>query len=300
MKKKPGNLAIINNNTFEASKAVNLHHYDISSALQTTLEFNELINIFSHKIKDLIPHNSFVYKNEEFDLKIDQGIITKHACTYALKVEDMQLGSLKIMRNQRFEDNEVKLLETLLCSLIYPLKNATVLNLALKKAYTDPLTKTNNRTAFSDLVQREIKLSNRNSRPLSIVFFDIDFFKKINDTHGHECGDLALSSAASCIKAAVRESDMIFRYGGEEFVILLSDTNLEGAKIIAERIRSKIENHTIAYGMEVIKFTASLGVSSLRENDTLDLFVSRADMAMYCAKEKGRNQVQVESFTQLM
>ena len=106
----------------------------------------------------------------------------------------MQLGSLKIMRNQRFEDSEIKLLETLLCSLIYPLKNATLFNQALKKAYTDPLTKKNNRTAFSDLVQREIKLSNRNARPLSIVFFDIDFFKKINDTHGHECGDLALSS----------------------------------------------------------------------------------------------------------
>ncbi len=295
MKKESANIAIVSNNTFEASKAVNLHHYDISSALQTTLEFNELINIFSSKIKALIPHNSFVYKNEDFNLNISQGIVTKHSCTYALKVEDMQLGSLKLMRRQRFEDDELKLLESLLCSLIYPLKNATLFNQALKMAYTDPLTKTNNRTSFDNALEREIQLSHRNSRHLSVIFFDIDHFKDINDHFGHECGDIALSSAANCIKEVVRSSDMVFRYGGEEFVILLSDTDIDGALIMAERIRKKIENHTIAYGMEIFKLTASLGVSSLKGSDTIQSLIKRADSAMYLAKDKGRNRVQLEA-----
>jgi len=295
MKKKSATLGIVSNNTFEASKAVNLHHYDISSALQTTLEFDELIGIFSKKIKTLIPHNGFSYENDEFNLNISQGIVTKHSCTYALKVEDMQLGSLKIMRRQQFDNEEIKLLESLLCSLIYPLKNATLFNQALKMAYTDPLTKTNNRMAFSDSLQREIKLSHRNARHLSIIFFDIDHFKHINDSYGHDCGDIVLASAANSIKEAVRGSDIVYRYGGEEFVIILSDTTLDGATVMAERIRSKIENHTIAYGMDIIKLTASLGVSTLRGNDTAESLIKRADNAMYTAKDKGRNQIQVES-----
>jgi len=294
MKKESANLAIVSNNTFEASKAVNLHHYDISSALQTTLEFDELIQIFSNRIQNLIPHNGFIYDNDEFELEIKKGIFTKHSCTYALKVEDMQLGSLKIMRRQRFDDDEIKLLESLLCSLIYPLKNATLFNQALKMAYTDPLTKTNNRASFKDTLQREIKLAHRNSSQLSIIFFDLDHFKNVNDNFGHECGDIALTSAANCIKDAVRGSDIVFRYGGEEFVILLNDTDTNGAKVIADRIRKNIENHTISYGMEIIKLTASLGISTLRESDDCDSVIQRADNAMYHAKESGRNQTQVE------
>lgn len=300
MKKESGNLAIVSNNTFEASKAVNLHHYDISSALQTTLDFNELINIFSNKIKQLIPHHGFVYQNEEFNLTINQGIVTRHSCTYALKVEETQLGTLKIMRRQRFADEEIKLFENLLCSLIYPLRNATLFNQALKMAYTDPLTKTSNRTAFADSLEREVKLSHRNARHLSIIFFDIDHFKEVNDLYGHECGDIALASAANCIKEAVRGSDMVFRYGGEEFVILLSDTDLEGATAMAERIRANIANHTIAYGMKILKLTASLGVSTLRGNDSSEQFIKRADDAMYSAKQNGRNQVKTEAFAQLV
>ena len=84
---------------------------------------------------------------------------------------------------------------------------------------------------------------------------------------------------------------MVFRYGGEEFVILLSETDANGAKLLAERIRASIEHHTLAYGMEAIKITASLGVSSLRDDDTVESFVKRADEAMYTAKNSGRNQV---------
>ncbi|EGW23709.1 MULTISPECIES: GGDEF domain-containing protein [Methylobacter] len=291
MNHKSANLAIISNNTFEATKAVNLDNYDISSALQTTLEFNELIAIFSSKIAHKIPHSAFIYTNTEFALEVKSGVFTRHSCNYALKVEQQQLGELKLMRNHRFSDGDLQLLETLLCCLIYPLKNATLFHQALKMAYTDPLTQTHNRASFNDTIKREMSLATRNVKNLSLIFFDIDHFKTINDTYGHDCGDITLALGAKWIKESLRDSDIIFRYGGEEFVILLSDTDANGAGLLAERIRTSIENHTIAYGMETIKITASLGVSTLRANDTIESFILRADKAMYAAKNKGRNQV---------
>ena len=293
MAKKSDNLAIISNNTFEATKAVNLHHYDISSALQTTLEFNELITIFSAKIQSLIPHSAFTYVNAEFDLEIKSGVFTRHSCSYALKIEQLQLGELRLMRNHRFTEPEIKLLETLLCCLIYPLKNATLFNQALKMAYNDPLTQTKNRTSFNDAVNREISLAKRNNKNLSLIFLDIDHFKVINDLYGHECGDVALASVARWIKQSLRESDLVFRFGGEEFVILLSDTPIAGAELLAERIRSSIAHHTLAYGMETIKVSVSLGISGLRDMDTAEAFVKRADDAMYQAKRAGRNRAVV-------
>jgi len=293
MNRKSANLAIISNNTFEATKAVNLDNYDISSALQTTLEFNELITIFSNKIANKVPHSAFVYKNPEFKLEVKSGVFTRHSCNYALKVEQQQLGELKLMRNHRFSNAELQLLETLLCCLIYPLRNATLFHQAIKKAYTDPLTQTQNRTSFDDSIRREISLAARNAKSLSLIFLDIDHFKTINDTYGHECGDTTLFLGAKWIKENLRDSDIVFRYGGEEFVILLSGTNANGAELLAERIRTSIENHTIAYGMEILKITASLGVSTLRNNDTVESLVQRADKAMYIAKKKGRNQVVV-------
>lgn len=284
-------LAVVSNKSFEASTAVNLHHYDISSALQTTLEFNELIAIFSNKIHATIPHTSVEYLNDEFDLEFKRGAISRHSCSYVLKVEEQPLGELKLTRSQRFGKTELRMLESLLCCLIYPLRNATLFHQALKMAYTDPLTRANNRAAFNDMVLREIKRAERNQQDLSLIFIDIDHFKFINDHHGHACGDLALSSVANWIRESVRGSDGLFRYGGEEFVVLLPETGLDGAMVIAERIRADIEAHTLAYGMEVINITASLGIASLHGDDSVDDFIRRADNAMYQAKRKGRNRI---------
>ncbi|MCK9398198.1 MAG: GGDEF domain-containing protein [Methylobacter sp.] len=291
MVNKSANLAIISNNTFEATKAIHLDNYDISSALQTTLEFNELIAIFSSKIANKIPHSAYVYINTEFGLEVKSGVFTRHSCNYALKIQDQQLGELKLMRNHRFSDTDLQSLETMLCCLIYPLKNATLFHQALKMAYTDPLTQTHNRAAFNDSINREMSLAARNAKSLSVIFFDIDHFKTINDTYGHDCGDTTLAFCAKWIKESLRDSDIVFRYGGEEFVILLSDTDAYGAELLAERIRASIEHHTIAYDMETIKITASLGVSTLRKDDTIESFIKRADEAMYTAKNNGRNQV---------
>lgn len=292
MIKKSTNLAVISNKTFEATKVVNLNHYDISSALQTTLEFNKLIANFTSKIESMVPHSGYVYTNAEFGLDIKKGVFSRHSCSYALKVEDISLGVLKLTRPTRFSNEDLQLLESLLCCLIYPLKNATLYQRALKMAYTDPLTQANNRASFDHLIQREISLAARYGKSLAILFLDIDHFKAINDNHGHDCGDITLAAVAKAIKKSMRNSDVLFRYGGEEFVVLLSETNLAGAELVAERIRRSIESHTLSYDMSTLKVTASLGVSALRVDDTVDTFVKRADEAMYKAKNNGRNRVE--------
>jgi diguanylate cyclase (GGDEF)-like protein len=291
MIKKSTNLAVISNKTFEATKVANINHYDISSALQTTLEFNKLIANFSAKVESMIPHSGYVYTDAEFGQELKKGVFSRHSCSYKLKIEDTALGELKFMRSTKFSNDDLQLLETLLCCLIYPLKNATLYQRALKMAYTDPLTQANNRASFDHLIQREMSLAQRYGKSLTVLFLDIDHFKDINDTHGHDCGDVALTSVANCIKKSMRTSDMLFRYGGEEFVILLSETNLAGAEHVAERIRRSIESHTLSYDMSTLKVTASLGVSALRADDTVDTFVKRADGAMYKAKNNGRNRV---------
>lgn len=292
MKEISSPMANASKTTFEATNTANLHHYDISSALQTSLEFTELTSIFSSKIQSLVAHDAIIYQNDGFGLEYKKGVICKHSCSYTLSLQGQPLGKLKLLRRKRFEKSELQLLETLLCCLIYPLKNASAYQQALKMAYTDPLTKTSNRAALNDVLNREITLANRNSRELSLIFLDIDHFKSINDSHGHDCGDLALASVAKWIKESIRSSDIVFRFGGEEFVILLSDSGIDGAQLLAERIRANIENHTLAYGMKTLNITASLGISSLQGNDTVNDLVKRADDAMYLAKQTGRNRVQ--------
>lgn len=293
MNQKSTVLAVTSTNTFESAKAADLDHFDISSALQTTLDFTKLISIFSRKIVNLVPHTAYAYTHSEFGLEIKNGVFTRNSYTYLLKLEEQILGKLTFMNNRKFSQEEIKLLETLLCFLVYPLKNATLYQHALKMAYTDPLTQANTRTSFDDSVKREMSLAIRAGKNLSVVFLDIDHFKFFNDHYGHQCGDFVLASVAKCIRDNLRSSDMLFRTGGEEFVILLSGTNIEGAKLLAERIRISVENHTLAIDMNTIKVTLSLGVSALCKEDTAETFIKRADAAMYLAKKYGRNRVMV-------
>ena len=288
---KTTELIVVSNKNLQSAANVDFYHHDISSALQTTLEFEELIAIFCTKIQQMIPHKGIEYHNPEFDLNFKRGVSAAYSCRYALQVEDQQLGELILLREHSFSGKELQILARLLCCLIYPLRNATLFHQALKMAYTDTLTKTSNRAAFYDCLQREIKRVKRSVQPLSLVFVDLDDFKAINDTYGHECGDMVLAAVANWLTVSVRGSDAVFRYGGEEFVVILCDTDADGARVIAERIRKDIAAHTMAYDRHLLSITASVGVSTLMAQEHADSLVKRADAAMYRAKKLGRNQV---------
>lgn len=160
---------------------------------------------------------------------------------------------------------------------------------------TDPLTKLFNRRHFEVEFEREFKRAKRYNNPLSIAIADIDFFKQINDNYGHLCGDYILKEIAYIITGNFRQTDLIFRYGGEEFVIVLTETSGENALIPLERLRKAIENHTFKFNNNNIKITLSIGVSSNTGCETAQDMFDEADKILYNAKNNGRNQIGVKN-----
>jgi len=157
-------------------------------------------------------------------------------------------------------------------------------------ATTDSLTQAYNRAKFQEVIKREIERTKRHGRPLSISMFDIDRFKQVNDTYGHDVGDYVLKTLSQIAKKNMRGIDYLIRWGGEEFIIIALDTDVRGAETLSEKIRKAIEHYEFE---EVKHITVSFGVTQFRQDDTEDSFIKRVDDALYHAKEKGRNRVEV-------
>ncbi len=166
-------------------------------------------------------------------------------------------------------------------------------NVAEKKAITDKLTGLFNRSIIDTLIQVEIERAKRNNKPISILLFDIDHFKKINDTYGHDKGDYALKTIAEIARRTLRKSDYVLRWGGEEFLVILPETDLDGATKVAEKIRSNIENYNFK---DIGKVTVSIGVTMLKMGEPLNNAIKRVDEALYAAKNKGRNRVEISFY----
>ncbi|HHL39889.1 MAG TPA: sensor domain-containing diguanylate cyclase [Deltaproteobacteria bacterium] len=158
-----------------------------------------------------------------------------------------------------------------------------------KQAVTDPLTGAFNRGEFNRIMEAEVERVRRYGRRLSLIMFDIDHFKAVNDTFGHMAGDRALKTVADIARATLRRSDSLTRWGGEEFVIVAPETGLQEAVRLAERVRGRIEAGPFE---EIPGLTASFGVAELEDGDTIDTFITRTDNALYDAKKKGRNRVE--------
>ena len=155
-------------------------------------------------------------------------------------------------------------------------------------ANTDQLTGVWNRLKFEEVAEEELQRCRRYQSPLSLLYVDLDHFKEINDEHGHHVGDAILSGVARLLDRKLRQSDRLFRWGGEEFLILTPHIDLEQACILAEKLRRLIASSAL-YGD--ISVSASLGVATLSDDDSLDALIRRADEALYRAKERGRNTV---------
>jgi diguanylate cyclase (GGDEF)-like protein len=159
-------------------------------------------------------------------------------------------------------------------------------------AEKDPLTGAYNRRHFMKFLEQEYNVSKRYKNPLSIFIIDIDNFKNINDSFGHEGGDTVLKKFVEYCQTSFRESDLFARYGGEEFIVMLSNTPTLGAAIIAERVRDAAENMEVPFKNQIINFSISIGASQLEpEDESIQDVITRADQALFEAKEKGRNQL---------
>ena len=157
---------------------------------------------------------------------------------------------------------------------------------------TDHLTGLFNRGHWEEMLRQDYARHRRYERNAALVMFDIDHFKKINDSYGHQAGDAVIQQTAELVRQSTRDADIAGRYGGEEFVVLLPDTDSEGALTFAERLRQSIEAHEVVHEGRSIRFTVSLGIADLSEpTNGYAQLIERADIALYSSKASGRNQV---------
>ena len=160
-------------------------------------------------------------------------------------------------------------------------------------AIQDGMTGIHNKRFFMEFLEREIAVASRHGHPLTLVMFDVDHFKKVNDTHGHLAGDAVLKDLAGRIRPRIRREDLFARYGGEEFACVLPSTQLAGGIVFADHLRVLIEERPCLFDNTSISFTISLGVTTLHREPTVDAaaLIKRADDNLYAAKHAGRNRV---------
>ncbi len=234
-----------------------------------------------------------VYENWCGIEKLDDNIFQNSYC-HEIKFQGKVIGAICFFSAREKEFESQKLFETVLKEVELLIKTQRFYAQNKYLSLTDSLTGLYNRRYLMDMLEREYSRSKRYEKPLSIGMLDIDFFKKVNDTYGHQAGDYLLKEITATIKTRLRKCDIIFRYGGEEILVLLPETDKEKAYIPLERIRQTIENAEFKYKDTIIKTTISIGITdSLQKTDSLEMFIEHADSALYVSKEKGRNRITI-------
>ena len=191
-----------------------------------------------------------------------------------------------------YANTVIVFLFTIGMAYLYEKVSSQYQNMLNDQAKTDYLTGINNRRAISAALENEILRAKRYKKSASLLLIDIDHFKKINDQYGHDVGDKVLRIIADIICKSVRSTDMAARWGGEEFLVILPETDAHGAKILAERIRTRVASYQFS---QIDNATLSIGVSTMILDDDPDTLVKRTDLALYRAKEAGRNRVEAEA-----
>jgi diguanylate cyclase (GGDEF)-like protein len=217
-----------------------------------------------------------------------------HVCL-PMMVGGHRLGVLGMPQSGKsLLDPQRRALEAAATLLGISLRNAELFREVRENSLRDGLTGCYNRTHALDVIDTELRRARRSQAPVSLLMFDIDHFKSVNDRQGHLCGDAVLTAIGGKMREVLRGSDLKCRYGGEEFLVLLPETPIEGAKRVADTLRREIEDMRISWKEHVLRVTASFGVAvALPSEVDAQALIARADAALYRAKEQGRNCVRL-------
>lgn len=293
----------INNGLIILDENLNICSWNKWLEIRTNIKRDDILN------KNIC--EEFPYINEKkLKRKIKSVLVTKNPSFYSV---DPHCYLIKIQVNSivdkifEYMQQDITIIpydveKKLVCLYIYDNTELNESNLKLKilnkelkeLSNKDPMTNTYNRRYFSEISQKYLILSRRNEQDLSILILDIDHFKKINDTYGHNTGDEVIITLAECLKNCLRKSDIVSRFGGEEFVILLYGVCKNNTSQIAENMRKNIEKLVISNEKVDLKFTVSIGgacYDETKDDENLDKTLTRADHALYEAKNKGRNRI---------
>ena len=237
------------------------------------------------------PVASLNYKQERSTVYVNSRFVPEFDW-YLVVLQQNAPGEIRIMKALR-GNVAIGLCMTLVILLIANFTIGSYQKKLETMATTDKLTGLANRQIFDFLFTQTLKTNERQKSPLSMVLIDVDHFKQVNDTHGHAIGDKTLQEISTILQELVRGADVVFRWGGEEFLLLLSNCNRNQAAQLAERTRNRIQKQTLSYGKEKIQVTISLGVAEIYPRESSGDFIERADKALYRAKNAGRNRVEV-------
>ena len=267
----------------------------LCSRLHQTLDLNTMLDIFASELAKVVPFAAMAYRRSRSggDFGYLLGTGGPHHCCYNLSLRGQELGSLRLDRRERFRDDELMVIEHAIGVLIQPLLNGWRYQEALESAMTDSLTNLGNRRALDEALTNHLEQARRYDQPLSLLLLDLDHFKQINDTLGHAAGDEILSLVSERLESQIRSCDQGFRYGGEEFAIVLPQTGKHACLNVAERLRQTFSETPMHYAERALTITSSIGVTTCHKGDDLMSILQRADAALYDAKNSGRNRVRV-------
>ncbi|MBE7710752.1 MAG: GGDEF domain-containing protein [Cyanobacteria bacterium SIG31] len=304
---------------------INVEFHDsmknIAKLIETQYELNYIVPLIGEMLDRFISDHLiyvFLKQDEEFKLvwpkscndeRVFEAIKQLDTDYNYILTNDDKIGAFPLLTEEeisgcivarsmieKLSKRDIDYLEQLTRQAAATINRANTYSTILQYATLDALTNLNNRRQFETRLGQEISITKRQNNPLCAMMIDIDFFKGVNDTHGHAAGDEVLRKVASIIKEHLRESDIPARYGGEEFAVLLPYTHIEEAKIVGERLRKAVENTPITINQETvdekqINVTISMGVAEFNRVESGEALFERADKALYEAKKNGRNQV---------
>jgi len=294
----------------ENALEVLMMHGDASAGLILLVNGDQIQPIASHGIEDTTSFQQNqvlrqVIKNKRFEMitypkdLVVKSVLTQYQPRQVLILpivyKDRVLGILVLATPEEFASELLKEIDIFAHSLALSLNNALEHEELQRIAERDPLTDVLNRRSGLKIYREEFHQALQMDRPFSALMFDIDHFKRVNDTYGHLVGDSVLKQVANLVRKGLRESDMLIRYGGEEFLLVLPDTRASAAYEIAERLRDRISSETIVVGGVSVRVSISIGCGTLKEsqNQSESSFIQEIDEALYQAKESGRNRVVV-------
>jgi two-component system cell cycle response regulator len=266
---------------FQQSEQQSQRNLALLKQLQTTLDVKELINIFAFEVAKYIDFSGIYFKHPNINATTKDSRQAKAKRQFELKLNGQFFGIITYAVNIPISMTNDKVLTELHELLINPLNNAVQYHQAMQLAMQDSLTQLGNRRSFNEQIKRAMAQANRGQTRVGLIFCDLNKFKAVNDSFGHAIGDNVLIHFAKALQQSVRDTDYVFRFGGDEFSIIVTDASKSSLTVIEQRIY-----HTMSQDILLAKYnvTSSLGLAFMNTVDDVTSFFLRADQALYSQK----------------
>jgi diguanylate cyclase (GGDEF)-like protein len=253
----------------------------IMNQLQTTLDVDEILAILANEAARYIDFSGLYFKNKQISKTMRGSKIAKKESSFDLKIDDQFIGTLSYGINAPINLTNYRVLEQLHQCFLHPLKNAITYYTAMQLAMQDALTGLGNRRYFDAQLKRAMHNANRHHSLVGLVLGDLNKFKSINDNFGHNTGDQVLKEFASILRQCIRESDSLFRFGGDEFAVIVENANENALTLIEQRVNLALANNVL---LSKHQLGCSLGSTLMTSSDNEESFFERADEMLYRSK----------------